>query len=66
MYSGSYHGTKRHASDLPAVLKRAKEAGCQKLILTGSDLEESKNALAIAKEHRESPVKPIALLSEPS
>ncbi|TAQ85917.1 hypothetical protein B7494_g5758 [Chlorociboria aeruginascens] len=41
VYSGLYHGTQRHPSDLSSVIRRAKEAGSQKLIVTGSDLADS-------------------------
>ncbi|PMD26987.1 deoxyribonuclease-like protein tatD [Hyaloscypha hepaticicola] len=51
VYSGKYYGTQRHPYDLPGVLQRAKEAGCQKLIVTGSDLTESKKAIELAKAH---------------
>lgn len=47
-----YHGKQRHPDDLSAVISRAKEVGCQKLIVTGSDLTNSKEALDIAKEYR--------------
>ncbi|EPE34808.1 Metallo-dependent hydrolase [Glarea lozoyensis ATCC 20868] len=51
VYSGIYHGTQRHPADLHAVVARAKEAGCTKLIVTGSDLAESKKAVELAKEY---------------
>ena len=52
IFRGMYHGKQRHPDDLNAVLSRAKEIGCQKLIVTGSDLTNSKEALDIAKEYR--------------
>jgi len=37
---------------MEGVLQRAREAGCLKLIVTGSDLEESKKAVELSKAHR--------------
>ncbi|TVY48304.1 Deoxyribonuclease Tat-D [Lachnellula occidentalis] len=52
VYTGLYHGTQRHPPDLPAVVSRALDAGCKKLIVTGSDMAESKKAIQLAKEYR--------------
>ncbi len=52
VYRGKYHGKQVHEDDTEYVLQRAVEAGCIKLMVTGSDLEESKKALKIAEEHR--------------
>ncbi|RYP03811.1 hypothetical protein DL765_010386 [Monosporascus sp. GIB2] len=51
IFRGIYHGTRRHPDDLGAVISRAKEVGCQKLIVTGSDFKSSRDALEIAKEY---------------
>ncbi|KAG9237308.1 deoxyribonuclease-like protein tatD [Amylocarpus encephaloides] len=51
VYSGLYHGTQRHAADLASVVQRAKDAGCMKLIVTGSDLAESEKALELAEQY---------------
>ncbi|CZR59418.1 related to deoxyribonuclease [Phialocephala subalpina] len=51
VFTGLYHGTQRHPNDLSGILQRAKEAGCEKLIVTGSDLHESRKAIELAKEH---------------
>ena len=53
IFRGIYHGTRRHPDDLGAVISRAKEVGCQKLIVTGYDFKSSRDALEIAKEYRE-------------
>lgn len=53
IFRGVYHGKERHPDDLRAVISRAQEVGCQKLIVTGSDLTSSRHALDIAKEYRE-------------
>ncbi|KAI8959985.1 hypothetical protein F5Y11DRAFT_349915 [Daldinia sp. FL1419] len=53
IFRGQYHGTQRHPDDLSAVVSRAREVGCHKLIITGSDFTSSRHALEIAKEYRE-------------
>ena len=42
MYSGDYNGTNRHQPDLAAVLDRAESAGVVKMMVTGGNLEESR------------------------
>ncbi|KAK6066260.1 TatD family hydrolase [Seiridium cupressi] len=51
IFRGKYHGTQRHPDDLSAVVSRAQEVGCSKLIVTGSDFTSSRHALEIAKEY---------------
>ncbi|KAG4443379.1 hypothetical protein IFR05_001168 [Cadophora sp. M221] len=48
VYTGLYHGTQRHENDLSAVVQRAIDIGCEKLIVTGSDLEHSQTAVRLA------------------
>ena len=48
-----HHGKRRHPDDLGAVVARAAEVGCRKLIVTGSDLQSSRDALDLADEYRE-------------
>ncbi|KAI0015790.1 hypothetical protein F4780DRAFT_783811 [Xylariomycetidae sp. FL0641] len=50
IFRGHYHGTQRHPDDLSAVVSRAQEVGCQKLVITGSDFTSSREALEIAKD----------------
>ncbi|KAI1741127.1 TatD family hydrolase [Xylaria scruposa] len=50
IFRGVYNGKERHPDDLQAVVSRAQQVGCQKLIVTGSDFASSKHALQIAKE----------------
>jgi TatD DNase family protein len=45
-----HHGKKAHEDDLQHVVTRALAAGVTKMMVTGSDLEESKNALKLADE----------------
>ncbi|KAI1363216.1 TatD family hydrolase [Xylaria arbuscula] len=51
IFRGKYHGKERHPDDLQAVISRAQEVGCRKLIVTGSDFKSSRDALEIAKEY---------------
>ncbi|KAK9779390.1 putative Deoxyribonuclease tatD [Seiridium cardinale] len=51
IFRGKYHGTQRHPDDLSAVVSRAREVGCSKLIVTGSDFTSSRHALEMAKEY---------------
>ncbi|KAJ4315710.1 hypothetical protein N0V84_008247 [Fusarium piperis] len=51
IFRGRYHGKERHPDDLTAVIGRARQVGCTKLIVTGSDLGNSRNALKLAEEY---------------
>jgi TatD DNase family protein len=51
VFRGEYHGTQRHDNDFEDVIQRALDAGCEKFMITGSDLAESKHAIEIAKAH---------------
>lgn len=53
MFKGVYHGKRVHEDDLSNVIQRAAEVGCTKLMVTGSDLQESRHAIEIAKAYRE-------------
>ena len=44
--------SKYHEDDLEDVLQRAKDAGCQKLMVTGSCYDESKSGYELAQQHR--------------
>ncbi|KAK7430621.1 hypothetical protein QQZ08_002913 [Neonectria magnoliae] len=48
IFRGQYHGKQRHPDDLAGVIGRAREVGCSKLIVTGSDLANSRDALQLA------------------
>lgn len=49
MYRGVYNGTRYHAPDLDAVLARARAQRVHKLIVTAGTLEQSREALALAR-----------------
>lgn len=51
MFRGIYHSTKKHSDDFAFMMKRAKEAGVEKMIVTGGSLTDSKEALSIAQEN---------------
>lgn len=48
IFRGVYHGTQRHDDDLAAVVDRARQVGCAKLVVTGSSFQTSRDALALA------------------
>lgn len=50
IFRGVYNGKQRHDDDLSAVVDRARQVGCAKLIVTGSSFKSSRDALAIAKQ----------------
>ncbi|KAL3960190.1 hypothetical protein ACCO45_005307 [Purpureocillium lilacinum] len=51
IFRGKYHGSQRHPDDLSAVIGRAREVGCTKLMVTGSDFQSSRDALKLADEY---------------
>ncbi len=53
IFRGRYHGKSRHPDDLKAVVGRAVEVGCTKLIVTGSSFKSSRDALKLAKQFRQ-------------
>lgn len=53
MFQGKYHGKNAHEDDLDDVIQRARDVGCAKFMVTGSDLVESKHAIDIASKYRE-------------
>ncbi|KAI5466971.1 hypothetical protein BGZ63DRAFT_430404 [Mariannaea sp. PMI_226] len=51
IFRGRYHGRQAHPDDLDGVINRALEVGCSKLIVTGSDLRNSRDALKLAADY---------------
>ncbi|SMQ55678.1 unnamed protein product [Zymoseptoria tritici ST99CH_1A5] len=51
IFRGHYHGKQAHEDDLQHVVSRARAAGVQKMMITGSDYTESKNAIKLAEEY---------------
>jgi TatD DNase family protein len=52
VFKGRYHGKQVHDDDLDDIIQRARDVGCQKFMVTGSDLKESKHAIEIAQKYR--------------
>lgn len=52
VFSGEYHGRQVHDNDMDDIIDRARNMGCQKFMVTGSDLEESRRAIQIASKYR--------------
>jgi TatD DNase family protein len=57
-FEGTYHGRQKHSSDLEAVVSRAKGKGVERILITGTSLEESRRALDLARRFGERPVGP--------
>ncbi|KAJ9120033.1 hypothetical protein QFC22_002930 [Naganishia vaughanmartiniae] len=51
MFQGNYRGKQVHEPDLPAVLDRSKAMGMETMIITGTSLAESKEALEMAERY---------------
>jgi len=51
MFQGTYHGRAKHPSDLDAVVARARTAGVDKILITGTSLKESSGALSLARRY---------------
>lgn len=52
VFQGIYHGKKAHECDLKDVIQRATAVGCVKMMVTGSDLKESRKAVKLAEDYR--------------
>ncbi|KKK14685.1 deoxyribonuclease Tat-D [Aspergillus rambellii] len=51
VFQGNYHGKQVHDSDLDDIIQRARDVGCEKFMVTGSDLKESKHAIELAQNY---------------
>ncbi|TPX67372.1 hypothetical protein SpCBS45565_g03815 [Spizellomyces sp. 'palustris'] len=51
MFRGTYRGKPVHTDDLEQVLQRARDAGVERIMVTGGNLKESKEALHLARRH---------------
>lgn len=51
VFHGIYHERKKHESDFDLVLERAKAAGVESIIVTGTSLQESENALKLSLDN---------------
>ncbi|ORY96633.1 hypothetical protein BCR43DRAFT_531207 [Syncephalastrum racemosum] len=59
MFRGIYRGKQAHPDDLQLIMERAHKAGVQKMIITGTNLEDSREALELI----DSATSPIELYS---
>lgn len=50
-FRGEYYGKQQHQDDTEHVIQRAVDLGCGKFMVTGTDLEESKKAIALAERY---------------
>ncbi|KAJ7169721.1 Mg-dependent DNase [Mycena filopes] len=50
VFRGHYYGKKRHEDDMDTMLQRARNAGVKSMIITGTSLSESREALNLSKE----------------
>ncbi|CAN8004770.1 unnamed protein product [Ixodes pacificus] len=62
MFRGIYNGSQKHVDDLQEVLKRAAANGLDKVLVTGGSLEDSRQALNLARTHGEWQLLPFCLL----
>ncbi|KND94099.1 Deoxyribonuclease Tat-D [Tolypocladium ophioglossoides CBS 100239] len=51
IFRGRYHHSQKHQDDLEAVIGRAREVGCTKLMVTGSDFKSVRDSLKLAEEY---------------
>jgi TatD DNase family protein len=51
MFTGLYRGKQLHESDLDQVVQRAKDRGVERMIITGTSLKESRQAIELAKRY---------------
>ncbi|GFF65205.1 hydrolase, TatD family protein [Aspergillus lentulus] len=51
VFRGEYHGRQVHDNDLDDVIQRARDVGCTKFMVTGSDLVESRHAIQLAQSY---------------
>ncbi|KAF8213223.1 Mg-dependent DNase [Mycena galopus ATCC 62051] len=50
VFRGTYHGKKKHDDDMNSILERARNAGVKSIIVTGTSLQESREALHLSQE----------------
>ncbi|KAL2013857.1 hypothetical protein VTN00DRAFT_1382 [Thermoascus crustaceus] len=51
VFRGEYNGKQVHDDDMADIIQRARNVGCEKFMVTGSDLEESRHAVQLARDN---------------
>jgi TatD DNase family protein len=51
VFRGKHHGRQKHDDDFDAVLERSKAAGVKSMIITGTSLKESRQAVEMAQKY---------------
>ncbi|KAJ2812780.1 hypothetical protein H4S07_001160 [Coemansia furcata] len=51
VFRGKYRGHQAHPDDLAQILERAREAGIVAMMVTGGNLEESRHAIEMCRQH---------------
>ncbi|KAJ1978261.1 TatD DNase [Dimargaris xerosporica] len=51
VFRGNYRGKQAHPDDFDQVLQRAQSVGVTKIMVTGGSVSESREAIALAKQH---------------
>ncbi|KAK7203193.1 putative hydrolase [Myxozyma melibiosi] len=52
MFRGVYYDKQKHEDDFDAILERARNRGVKKMLVTGSNIEESRLAVQLAEQHK--------------
>lgn len=53
MFTGNYHGSQKHAGDLDSVIARAKAFNVDRVLITASNIQESKDHFDLVRAHPE-------------
>ncbi|KAF7320128.1 Deoxyribonuclease tatd [Mycena kentingensis (nom. inval.)] len=51
VFTGKYHGKQKHQDDMESMLARARAAGVESMLITGTSLAESRRCAELAEQH---------------